>query len=114
MNDMPDSTVKWYKLWINAFPESGHQNDWERFYMFVSSLLQAGKKERTRFWLKKNLKEDCSKISDAMIEEYCDAFDHINGFKKAWKGQLAKLVAQDIHNQNRLKFTKSPVRQNHQ
>lgn len=95
MKDMPKSAVKWYKMWIAGFPESWHQNDLDRFYMFVNMLLTYSKKDRSRFWLKKNLKLDCPKLSDKDIEKYCDIYDHLKGFKNVWKSQQTRLIAND-------------------
>jgi hypothetical protein len=58
MKDMPKSVQKWYRLWVGAFPESRHPRDLERFYMFVSILLFTTRKERSRYWLEENLRED--------------------------------------------------------
>ena len=92
---MPPSVVKWYKIWINQFPDSWHPSDLERFYMFVSVLLNNNKKNRSYVWLKENLKEDCRKLSDQNIEKYCDIYEHIKNFKNVWKSQQAKLIAQE-------------------
>ena len=92
---MPNSAVKWYKMWISQFPESWHPSDLERFYMFVSVLLNNTKKERSRIWLGENLKEDSKKLSDNDIEKYCDIYEHIKGFVNVWKSQQAKLIARD-------------------
>jgi hypothetical protein len=95
MQNMPISAIRWYKMWICAFPESWHPNDLERFYMFVSVLLANSKKERSRFWLETNLKKDCPKLSEKDIEEYCNIYEHIRDFNKVWKSQLANLTAQE-------------------
>ncbi len=97
MKDMPRSAKEWYRRWIGAFPESQHQNDWERFYMFVSVLLTNSKKGRTRYWLADNLREDCKKLSPERIKEYCDVFEHLRDFKKVWKSQQASLLMWDEH-----------------
>src|SRR3990167_6379229 len=93
MKDIPKTVVRWYKMWIAGFPESWNQSDLERFYMFVSILLIYSKKERSRFWLNENLKLDCPKLPVKDIEEYCDIYDHLKGFKNVWKSQQAKLIA---------------------
>lgn len=95
MKDMPRSAVKWYKIWIAGFPESWCQNDLERYYMFVSVLLTYSKKDRSRLWLRENLKLDCSKLPDKDIEKYCDIYDHLKDFKNVWKSQQAKLIAKE-------------------
>lgn len=92
---MPKSAIKWYKVWINQFPESWHPSDLERFYMFVSILLRNSKKDRSYLWLKENLKEDCQKLSDQDVEKYCEIYEHIKNFKNVWKSQQAKLIAQE-------------------
>lgn len=95
MQDMPKSAVRWYKMWISNFPESWHHSDLERFYMFVSVLLATSRKERGGHWLEQNLREDCRKLSDQDIEQYCLLFEHIRDFAKVWKSQQAKLIGQD-------------------
>jgi len=93
MFEMPKSSEKWYKRWISAFPESWHPSDLERFYMFLSVLLARSRKTRSRFWLARNLREDCGKLSERDIERYCDIFEHIRDFRGVWKGQQARLLA---------------------
>jgi len=101
MIDMPKTVKYWYEMWINAFPESWHENDLERFYMFVHRLLSVSKKDRPTGWLEKNLKADCKRLSDNDIEEYCKIFQHLKAFKNVWKGHTAKLIAGDLHRKNR-------------
>lgn len=95
MKYMPRSAIKWYKMWINQFPESWHLSDLERFYMFVSILLKNSKRKRTRFWLEENLKQDCKKLSSCDIGKYCDIYEHIRDYEQVWKSQQAKLIAQE-------------------
>jgi len=97
---MPKFAIKWYKMWIVGFLESWHSNDLERFYMFISVLLANSKKQRSRYWLKENLQEDCSKLSDKDIEKYCDIYEHIRDFKRVWRSQQAKLIAQNNFEKN--------------
>ncbi len=92
---MPPSAIKWYRQWLAMFPETWDSGDLERFYMFVSRLLHSAKKERPRHWLAKNLKADCSKLSDDDIEKYCDIYEHIKNYNNVWKSQQAKLIAVD-------------------
>jgi len=48
MINIPKLAQKYYKMWLSAYPESEHPNDWDRFYMFVSVLLVNSKKEHSR------------------------------------------------------------------
>jgi hypothetical protein len=97
---MPKTVIKWYRMWISAFPESWDERDLERFYMFVHVLLSAGRKERSRYWLAENLREDCPKLSTEDIEKYCDIYNHLKAFKNVWKSQQAKLIAQSVFEEN--------------
>lgn len=92
---MPKSAERWYKLWINQFPESWHPSDLERFYMFVSVLNHASRTSRDRYWLEKNIRADNSRLSDGDIENYCDLFEHLRDYANVWKSQQAKLIAID-------------------
>jgi hypothetical protein len=100
MKDMPKSAIRWYKMWIGAYPESWDESDLERFYMFVSVLLTYSKKERSRYWLKENLKEDCPKLTDDDIEKYCYIYEHLKGFKNVWKSRQARLIAISMHEEH--------------
>ena len=80
MHMMPKSVKKWYRLWINQFPESWHPLDLERFYMFASVLNHYSRKSRDRYWLEINIREDNSKLSDKDIEKYCDLFEHLRNY----------------------------------
>ena len=100
MKDMPKSAIKWYKMWLVSFPESWSESSLEMFYMFVDVLLTHAKKERSRYWLEENLKQDRPQLSSEDIEEYCNIYDHLKGFKKVRKGQLAKLIARGIVENN--------------
>jgi deoxyadenosine/deoxycytidine kinase len=95
MYKMPKSAERWYKLWINQFPESWHPSDLERFYMFVSVLNHASRTPRDRYWLEKNIRADNSKLSDSDVENYCDLFEHLRDYTNVWKSQQAKLIAID-------------------
>lgn len=97
---MPKTVIAWYKRWINTFPETWHENDLERFYMFVSKLLSTVKKDRLSYWLKQNLKQDCTKLSDDDISKYCELYDHIKAYDRVWKSQQAKLIAADTVEQD--------------
>lgn len=97
MKDMPPSARDLYELWISQYPESWHPSDLERFYMFLSVLLQNMKKERSRSWLEKNLREDCNKLTDEDIRKYGDIYEHIRDFKKVWKSRQAHQFARDKH-----------------
>lgn len=90
---MPPSVVRWYQAWISNFPESWHTFDLERFYMFVSVLLRVIKKERSSGWLQQNLKQDCPRLSQDDIEEYCEIYEHIKDFKNVWDTNQALLIA---------------------
>jgi len=94
MKDMPKSVVKWYKWWIIQFPESWNLDNLERFYMFVDVLLTRARKERSRFWLEENLKNDCRKLSGRDIKKYCEIYEHLKNFKRVWKSHQAKLICQ--------------------
>ncbi len=95
--DMPKSAIRWYKMWLALFPESLDGSTLEMFYMFVDVLLTHTRKERSWGWLAENLKEECTKLTQEDIEEYCDLYDHLKGFKNVWKGQLAKQIASSIY-----------------
>lgn len=95
--DMPKSAVRWYMMWLALFPESFDGSTLEAFYMFVDVLLTNTRKERSRFWLAENMKEERPNLSEEVIQEYCDLYDHLKGFKYVWKGQLAKRSARSLH-----------------
>lgn len=82
------------------FPENIEGSTLELFYMFVDVLLSNSRKDRSRFWLAENLKADCPKLTDEMIAEYCDIYDHLKGFKNVWKGQLARQIVISLHEEN--------------
>jgi hypothetical protein len=95
MYDIPKSVERWYKLWINQFPESWHPSDLERFYIFVSVLVHRAHKSRDRYWLEKNMRAERPQLSENDIEAYCDLFERLRDFSNVWKSQQASLVAED-------------------
>lgn len=94
MQDMPKRAERWYRLWINQFPESWHPNDLERFYMFVSVLVQTWRKPRGGGWLEKNIRVDRPQLSEGDIQKYCELFEHLRDYSRVWKSQQAKLIAE--------------------
>jgi len=92
LEQVPQFAEEFYKRWINCFPESDHPADWERFYMFVSVLINKGKKERTRYWLEERLRADCKKLNAERILRFADVYEHILEYSKVWKGNQAKLL----------------------
>jgi hypothetical protein len=94
MHDMPKHAERWYKLWINQFPESWHPSDLERFYMFVSVLVHVSRKFRGGSWLEKNIRVDRPQLSEDDIRNYCELFEHLQEYSKVWKSQQAKLIAE--------------------
>ncbi len=98
MKDIPKSAQKAYKLWLSAFPESEHPNDWDRFYIFVGILLHNSKKERSSIWLGNCLRRDCNKLSNKRILKFEEIYDHIKNYRKAFKGDIARLLARDEMN----------------
>lgn len=95
MQDMPKSVEKWYKLWINNFPESFSSTSLDLFYFFLSNLLSADKKNRNREWLRENIKVDSKKLSQKNIEDYCDIFEYIRDFRNVGKSDTAKTLLID-------------------
>lgn len=92
---MPPSVKKNYKRFLSMFPETYDQGDLERFYMFVNSLLVNTRKERSTDWLRRNLREDCKKLSEEDIEKYCEIYRHIRDAKNVVKTHQARLIAQE-------------------
>lgn len=91
---MPRSAIKWYKMWINHYPESWSSTDLDLFYFFISNILSC-RKIRPYKWLEENLKSDCKKLSDKDIEEYCNIYEHIKNFKNVTKSQTAEVILLD-------------------
>ncbi len=97
MHDMPPSVQQWYRQWIGSWPESWHPADMERFYMFVSKLLQVSRKHRPACWLESNLREDCRNLSENNINKYGEIYEHIRDFSQVWKSQQARLMTRSNH-----------------
>ena len=101
MDNMPKSAEKWYRLWINQFPESWHPNDLERFYMFVSVLVRVSRTHRNRFWLEKNIRTDRPQLSEEDIKNYSYLFEHLQNYSNVWKSHQANQIAIDDARQDR-------------
>ncbi len=92
---MPPSALERYTDWISHAPETWNRNDLDRFYLFVRVLLMNAKKERSRWWLEKNLRMDCPKLSEELISAYGEAYEHIKDYRTVFRRQLAKLLAEE-------------------
>lgn len=104
--DMPQSALKWYKMWISQWPESWHTLDVQRFYMFISILLKKIRKERSRYWLEENLRMDCPKLSESDIQQYGEIYEHIKDYRKVWRSDQAKLIALDEFERQKEEYRK--------
>jgi hypothetical protein len=82
------TTEEKFKKWLNAFPESWHPNDYERFYDFVTSLSLSNDYitdselrnaiEELKTWTDTKFINDFIDIVNTKIDELTSYFDYLN------------------------------------
>ena len=72
-----------FNAWINSFPESFHWCDMDRFYRFVKAVCRYSRKPKNSIWLQEQISKSGKKLSEEVIQIYCEKFDELQRFYHA-------------------------------
>ena len=76
-----------FELWISQFPETYHPLDVNRFYSLVKAVCESGEYKNAS-WLEQKIRGANNKrMTDELIENYCDKFTELQDFYKVIKGE---------------------------